>query len=247
MILKAVFWSLSVIAVLGLTILQFCDNANDIQHPLLKELVLFLYSHRLKVSLIFAILQLICASGIAWVAWCTPFDHEKLQRVLNQIVSHCFDEIDYENHDYRATIFQIRGLRGIRKYTGQWVGIVCRSGENYDQSETVFLVDRMSPDKSTGIVGRCFAAEGQTIMPTMLLPEDPESYKQACHLADAEYNAMNVKSRIVFATGIKRHGKLWGFLVLDTTDSRQLPGVNQQKSKRRDIGSWAEVVATMIA
>lgn len=229
------------------SVLQFCDNGDDLQRGIIKEIVLFVHSHRLKASLCFAAIQVLCACGIRYVTWRTPFDHGQLQKTLNLIVSHCFDNLDQENYDYRATVFKIRGVRGIRRLTGQWVGIVCRSGENYDQSGTIFLVDRMCPDKSTGIVGRCFGSEGQTVMPVSLLPvDDAEKYKAACHLADIEYEAMNVKSKIVFATGIKRQGRLWGFLVLDTTDEAQLPSSRATNSKRRDIGSWAEVVGTMI-
>lgn len=242
------FWLVALLSTLLLSVLQFCDDGKELQSAVLREIVNELYKNRLIVSIVLVGLQVIAAIGAWYFAWRSPCDVDKLQKTLNSLVEHFFADQEWETHQYRATIFQIRGIYGTRWAIGQWSGIFCRSGESYDRSNTIFYIDRMSKEKSTGIVGRCLFAEGQTILLDAVLPVgDEKEYKRLCHLADCEYNAMNVKSKLLSVTGIKRHGRLWGFLVLDTNDETQCPNQQTSKGKRRMIGAWAEVVGAFMS
>lgn len=198
----------------------------------------YAHKHRLLIYLFLTGVELICAAAIWFMKWRSPIDVNKATSILNRAVSHHFKEKDQINHQYRATLFKIRGCWWL---FGQWVGIICRSGETFGRSGTIFSIDHMDPERCTGYVGSCFLGEGTTIISPSLLPvADKIRYTEMCGLAEIEYSRMNVKSVVLFATAIKRNGKMWGFLILDTTDPRQLPPSNRKITDHEDsMDNWA--------
>lgn len=229
-----------------LTVLQFCDNLEDVWVPV-QSLAKTAYEHRLVVSVSLAGLQ-ICAMLSCWILRTFEvIDVEKTKDLLKLAVDTHFAERDHIQNEYRATVFKIRGCDW---FGGEWIGIVCRTGETYLKSGTVFYLDRENPINCTGLVGVSFAAQGATIIKDKVLPVgDKTAYMAECRLAEEEYDRMNVKSAVIFATGIKRHGKLWGFLVLDSTDEKQVPkksGARAADKHEVDIGNFAAMIGMLV-
>ncbi len=243
-----VFYCLAALIPILLAVLQFCES-ND--QPLIepwKSIVAFIYHHRLVVSVVLATVQVALVFAIWVLSVLRPIDFEKAEAILEMAVDTHFSERDHKSHHYRATVFKIRGcfLLG-----GEWMGIVCRSGETYLRSGTVFYLDRDEPEKSTSLLGVCFAAQGATIVKTDPLPVSSKAdYMQECRLAEIEFEKMNMKSSVILVTGIKRpDGKLWGFLVLDTTDESMCPkhsGIRGKPQHESDIGRAAAVLGMLI-
>lgn len=191
------------------------------------------HANRFLIVSVLLGVQIVC-QALRWMMsrWML-FDVGKLQRILDHVLTLHFENQDRANHVYRATLFKVRRCW----YFGWWLGIVARSGPLYPQKSAIFCVDARTTKHNTGIVGECWRRQGQTII--MELPNvregaahteaDLESFKAGGFLDDREYAAMNVRSRVFLATGIKVAGTLWGVLVLDTTDSAQLPKNTQHK------------------
>lgn len=222
--------------------LQFADTAGQSFTGWRKELLDELFANRLYIFFGLIAIQGTASLAFILLRWMHPINLSIAQRFLDHIAEHHFSESDKLNHVYRATLFKIRGWRLV---SGEWLGIVSRSGETHDRSGTIFSIHRCKAEFNTGIAGKCFIAEGTTLIhPVVLDPSDEAAYKQSCGLDDQEYKAMNVKATVLMATGIRRNGKMWGILVLDTNDSDCLPSPtaivhNSTKKHETDIGHWA--------
>lgn len=239
------WWAAYALFGAGTALLQFADPANQDLPAALREVVEFAYRNRLALCLSALGLQAILGLFYLVVRWLRPIDTENVQAVLNEVVASMFVDGDHATHAYRATLFQIRGWPFL---TGEWAGISARSGEVYSRSNTVFLLDREHPRKSTGWVGRCFLADGQTIVPTEALPvSNHDDYLRECGISEIEYRNLHVKNAcLVFATGVRRAGKLWGFLVVDTTDPERLPGPRQRGQTKLELEKWAMVLSLFL-
>lgn len=247
-LLERVFYVLATGIPVLFAILQFCEpDGQEMREPW-KSLVDLIYQNRLLISILFAISQIILGAAIGILHWLRPIDFEKVSAILEMAVDTHFVDRDHQGHHYRATVFKIRGVSFLG---GEWIGIICRSGETFLHSGTVFYLDRENPEKSTGLLGLCFAAQGATIVKADPLPVScKEDYLRECRLAEIEYEKMNLRSSVILATGIRRRsGRLWGFLVLDTTDDGQCPksrGVRGKDQHESDIGRSATVLGMLI-
>jgi len=203
-----------------------------------------IHSNRFSIAVIVILVQLVLRMCI-WIAEkLQSLQVEKLERVLDYLVRRHFAKRDKSQYTYRATLFKVRSCW----LSGCWLGIVARSGTRYPQRSTVFCIDAKTKKHNTGIAGECWWQEGQTII--VPLPELDEispllgttaEYKRVGFLDDREFDAMNVRSTVFLATGIRVRGKVWGILVLDTTDSAQYPGSTRKSNRRREDLEFAAV------
>lgn len=108
----------------------------------------------------------------------------------------------------------------------------------------MFSIDSECVARNTGYAGECWRRGGSTIITNQPLPDtrgvsvtpqQEQGYIQQGWLADEEYATMSVKSRVFYATGIRVNGRLWGVLVLDSTDENTVPG-------SKSIGRHGEVL-----
>ena len=120
------------------------------------------------------------------------------------------------------------------------LGIVARSGELFTRFKTVFSIDANVESRNTGFACECWRRAGETIIIEKMLPDHragplPDqyvnNYKTQGWLADQEYSRMSVKSIVFLATGIRTNGKLWGILVLDSTDPNSGLAENARKDR----------------
>ena len=71
-------------------------------------------------------------------------------------------------------------------------------------------------------------------------------YKVKGWLADQEYDGMNVKSTVFLATVIRVNGRLWGVLVLDSTDPGVLPGQRNRADRQANLESVALSLSVLL-
>lgn len=183
----------------------------------------------------------------------------KVEKVLNVLVTSIFEEQNRAEHVYRATLFLVKRSRCF----GCWLGATARSGHTYRRLTTVFSIDPEARAHNTGYAGECWRQSGQTIMSHRPLPDqrrdnlsgdDRVQYKMEGWLADEEFNALAVKSRVFLATGIKVDGVIWGVLVLDSTDPEALPATRTGRGqetidaerRRRTLEFAAESLSLLI-
>jgi hypothetical protein len=185
--------------------------------------------------------QVAAGAAALFVQRFQPFERRKVEEILETALAHHFPNRDPAQHHYRATLFKIRRF----PFFGSWLGIVCRSGENYRQSNTVFSLNRMDHNKCTGIAGECVRQNAElTVGP--LDPNDPK-YLETGWIAQCEHGVFNVRATVFFATPVRRQdGRQWGVLVLDTTDPNCSPGQRAQGSIRTNLTHWALALKTAI-
>lgn len=239
------FWVLAWFATAVLAVIQFCDPQGQPLNQPLKSIVEWVYPSRLWIAIAMISLQAVCGLGVWFVHIMRPIDTAKAKLLLENAVSHHFSKMDAAKHVYRATLFKIRGWES---WPGQWLGIVSRSGETYNRSNTVFLIDRAKAENCTGLAGLCFRAQGQTIIQVVEAAEgEKEKYITLGNLADEEYSDINCRSVVFFATGVKRqNGKLWGVLVLDSNDPSQAPKIRGKDQLTADMEIWAVSIGMLI-
>ena len=208
--------------------------------------------HTYKFSIAtFIILGQLILRAIIWAAdKLQSFEVAKLKKVLNHVVERRFTQQDRAVYDYRATLFKVRSCW----LCGSWLGIVARSGDLYPQRTTVFSIDAKNKKYNTGIAGECWRRKDETIIAK--LPELTEGspsedaqnqFKTAGYLADCEYQRMSVKSTVLLATGIRVAGKVWGVLVLDSTDPNQFPKPQQKKRETESLEFAAVALEQLVS
>ena len=238
------------LAGVSLVLVQFCDPDDQWFSPAWREYLTYVHANQFAVVAYLLGTQLLLQAA-NWIAdrFQAP-DVVKLDRVLDHLVSRHFGDKDLETHKYRATLFKVRSFWPF----GTWLGIVGRSGMLYPQRTTVFSIDATTEKYNTGIAGECWRQSGQTIFKKLPdIREDSTSeeaineFKLAGYLDDCEYQAMSVKSTVFLATGIRVAGKIWGILVLDTTDPKQHPTDRQQKHHRETLDFAAIALSNLLS
>jgi len=195
--------------------------------PDLKALLGWLYEARFAAFSLLVCTQFV-ASALTWLLrHYKRYDAKRLKSVLDAIEITYFSDPDPGLHHYRVTLFKVRHLSWM-PFFGMWLGIVARSGQNYPNKTTIFSIDPRKMANNTGIAGECWRQKGNTIR--RLLPDvrcenvdqsAVDGYHSTGFVTEAEFRRMNVHSRYFEATGIKVQGRLWGILVIDTTDENQ--------------------------
>jgi hypothetical protein len=226
------------------TVLQFSDAGQNAIPNLLKPIAAWAHSNRLVV----AVVCLVSASFFLLVnriiQWMCQFDDAKMREILDHAVACQFSDQNRGHFQYRATLFKVFSFPPI----GSWLGIVCRSGENYLHSNTILSCDRMNQNRCTGVAGECAWQKAIQIVRIEHPQTDKVSYAVAGFLAEPERANFNVRSLVFFAVPITRQdGKLWGVLLLDSTDPGTGVDSDEKKERVKDsLGHWALAIKTAI-
>lgn len=238
-----------------LVLIKFCEPVGQDFGPM-GGFAKFMYTHRFLIVCVLLSVQLVFQVLTFVSRWLQGFDAEKVKTVLDNLVEAYFPERDLARHYYRATLFRVKKFKPF----GKWLGIVARSGLLYTRFGTVFSIDHDKKENNTGFAGECWRREGQTIEGGIVLPdqreqpptaEQLEEYKMRGWLADVEYDVMSVKAVVLSATGIRVKGKIWGILVLDSTDtSAYLPDESKahlRVDRRRALESSATSLTLLLS
>ena len=190
----------------------------------------WIYGRRFVVASILLALQ----PGLHLLRWilkklvAPAVDVRKVEEALNALVLYLFETQDLVHHDYRATLYRVRGAYGL----GCWLAAVARSGHTYRRLTPVFSIDSEKKENNTGYAGECWRQGGRTLISTSPLPDqgsggvspaDRERYKEEGYLADVEYERMSLHPRVFLAAGFSVGGAIWGIVVVDSTDPNALP------------------------
>jgi len=226
-------------------LLEFCDPADQNLTPIWKIILEYLNANRFR--LVASMVALLCFLYFSdWLyKRITPVEYNSVKEILDYAVQHHFqvETQDHQKFNYRATLFKKRNFL----FLGSWLGIVCRSGHQYEKSTTIFSVDSMNRLHNTGFCGECYWRSGNTIStPNAINSNEKKPYIENGYIAEKEYCNMNVKAEIFYATGIKVNGRIWGILVLDTNDPNQLPGPNVRSRFESDMNHWALAVTPLV-
>ena len=240
--LVPVFWILTISGPGLVTLAEFCDpEGQSIPGPL-EEIAKWVYRHRLVIVLWIFLLQLLTLVAVGVVKRFNALNGDACKEILDAIVVQHFANRDLSNHTYRATIFQVRGFR---RLGGQWLGIAGRSGQNYVRSNTVFSISDMRKARNTGVCGECVRQGGNTLQ--VVLPEPSEDeYKNSGFIDHREFEKVNVKAVVFHATGVFKNGKLWGVLLLDSTDREQAPSPQTRKRFYDAMGNYAVAIRALL-
>ncbi|QDU52441.1 hypothetical protein [Gimesia panareensis] len=94
------------------------------------------------------------------VKYLQPIEFKSAKRILDRIDAMIFgpNNDDVNRSSERVTLFKIRRLPfGL---CGEWAGIICRSGEFSQRSNTIFSIHRNGHDEAnTGCIGKSFLAK----------------------------------------------------------------------------------------
>lgn len=236
------FWIVTVAGPPMVAIAEFCDPSSQTIPDSWVAPASWIYENRLVAVIVVIVCQAVF--GVSWlfVHRMNALSGTECQEIIDTIVAQHFKEMDLDNHVYRATVFQIRGFH---RLFGRWLGIAARSGENYARSNTVFSISDMKKGRNTGVCGECVRQGGNTL--TVELPDpDDSAYKDKGFINDREFIKVNVKSVVFHATGVFRKGRLWGVLVLDTTDRSKMPGPNARRREQEAVGNYSLAIRALL-
>lgn len=233
------------IGMLALTLLPFADaGERDVPVPI-QPIAAWAFSHRFMIACLILLVSTLVSVLNGLIQRLSPFDVEKMREILDAAVAYHFVDQIRGEFQYRATLFKVCTFWPF----GSWLSIVCRSGENYHQSNTILSCDRMNQKRCTGIAGEC---AWQKAIQICTIPHNTktelEPYAIKGFLAEPERTMFNIRSLVFFAVPIDRQdGKLWGVLVLDSTDSSMSVDSDEKKEQQREAtGHWALAIKTAI-
>ncbi len=219
----------------------------------MEEYLQWFYTHRFFIVCIIVIVQSICGFLIwllNWFADHSGIEAAKVKTVLNRLVGKVFEPRTAE-HTYRATLFRER--RFLRVF--RWLGVVQRSGDVYTDWSTIFSINPNSLDQNTGIVGECwFRAQsglgGSFYLELKKDTEDPEvveEYTREGFLDPKEYKQLTVRALFFRACEIRHNGKVWGVLVVDSTDESVYPRSHHANRKQTEaMENAADTISLLI-
>lgn len=239
------FWGLGIATSTLVTLIQLCDPKDQPFPQPWQDITTWVYGHRLVLTAALLFLQVLSFVAVVTSRKFLPFDQRKVGEILEAALLHHFPDQDPSKFLYRATLFKIRKF----PFLGMWLGIVCRSGLNFRQSNTVFSLSRMNQLQCTGVAGEC-AWQNSAIT---IGPLDPlaQGYVDSGWVAVSEHEAFNVRAVVFFAIPVrKQDGEQWGVLVLDTTDENYAPGPPKSdrspKKLETDLSHFALALKTAI-
>lgn len=237
----------SSLATAFLGLLQFMDVKDQQHYKWLPEWVLELaseiWTHRFEVAL--ALVAATFVTGI--LSAITGFIQELcvknlvvIKKCLEAAVEEHFE--DRQNgHTYRATLFRAFRVPGV----GGWLGIVQRSGDVYVTWRTIFCIDPQHKECCTGIIGECWWNAHAQLKSKFYgsLPEIQSrtdvslDYLDKGFLDEREFKKIAKASLFFHATEIRVNGKVWGVLVLDSTDPNA-QATTDPKRKKHDAAIY---------
>lgn len=219
-------------------LIRFCDPHDQNLDGLIKALVTWIYENRFAIVASLLLAQMACQAMRGLARLLQRHDTEKIKPILDNLVTRHFIDQEPEHHVYRATLFKVRWF----PFVGKWLGIIARSGDLYTDFRTVFSVNANVKAYNTGYAGECWRMSGKTIIIEDALPdqrlgpisdESQKAYQEKGWIESREYSRMSVKSVVFLATGIKVNGKLWGILVLDSTDQKSKLAKSADKDREQ--------------
>jgi len=236
-------------AALGfLALTPFCDPQGQSIPGVLSAAVSWIHARRFVIAATIIGVSL----GLQFLTWFfarwRAFDVNKLENVLNTLNTRIFTDQNRNEYQYRTTLFKVRSF----PCCGLWLGIVARSGRLYRKWRTVFSIDPNNEAHNTGFVGECWRQDGSTIIAALPAVDDNlgsaeeiDRYVKKGYLDQREYQTVQVRSRVLLATGIRVRGRLWGILILDSTDATQLP--KQRKRPTEDLEFAAVAISQLVS
>lgn len=229
------------VSIIAIVALQFVDPAGQTVPAVVTRLMQWLHDHRFTIVCCLLGLQVISgflASLFDWWSEKSAIEAYKIKQALNRLVARHFPNRG-PDFDYRATLFRERSCW----FFGRWLGVVQRSGDVYRKWGTIFSVDPDNHLNNTGFAGQCWflANSGQVGVFHHLVPdvrEDEslkEDYMVQGFIDQREFEGLSVPSCFFHVSEIRRRGKIWGVLVIDSTDSSVEPTTPQQISRQRSV------------
>ncbi len=233
-----------------LALIQFCDPQGQQLPDWWTALLGWIHQRRFAFAVILLLAQAVLQVLIWTANWLKSYDVKKLENILDNLVASHFTNQDKSDHIYRATLFKVRSW----PCCGKWLGIVARSGTRYSRKRTVFSINPNTKRYNTGIAGECWRRDGQTVILEIPVPKgnslaqgESDDYKKSGYLDGIELGLMNVKATVFMATGIRVGGKVWGILVLDSTDPKQQPKSKPQERRSTEALEFAAVALGQLA
>ncbi len=240
-----------VLAATFLTLLGFANPTDQRLDPDILPLASKFYANRFAIACVLLVVQLSCRTLLGVARFGQRLNLRAITAVLDNLVTRHFLRQDLAAHVYRATLFKVCWCWPV----GYWLGAIARSGHMYPKMHAVFSINPSIRMNNTGFAGECWRQNGKTIIPPDPLPDQRadgltdacrEEYKVNGYLADEEYDTMSVKSQVFLATGIKVNGKLWGILVLDSTDPKAHPASPDTRKDREDYLEFAALSLSLL-
>jgi hypothetical protein len=184
-----------------------------------------IWTHRFEVALTLVSTTILLGMASLFTGFVQRLSVKNLKiikKCLEAAVEEHFE--DRQNgHTYRATLFRAFYV----PFTGGgWLGIVQRSGDVYVTWRTIFGIDRQRKECCTGIVGECWwnahaqlKSQFYGSLPEVQAGDDVSlEYLNEGFLDKREFKKIAKASLFFHATEIRVNGKVWGVLVLDSTD-----------------------------
>lgn len=256
-VLTYICYSLAVTNSVVATLLQLCDKSTaSPESGIYAKLVEFAVDNRLLIysymtaSLLALVLLKVIAQRLS-----PACNNVAMRQLLQEAVTAItYDPSnanypDRSKYRYRSTLFKFREpwwiIRCITKY--RWAGVVARSDDSHMHSSAVFLIDDSDPSRSTGLVGLCHKAEGQTICVPLCDPnQDKAKYLQESNIDEDTFKRLKVIPRSCVVVGVKRMGRIWGAIIFDTDDPHPLSSAQRQNVSKRTIRIVSVAVAELI-
>jgi len=234
--IRATTNALLVVGATLLALLRFVDPTGQDVGPILQPILLSLNRHRLTIAFALLLLDLI-GKFVLWVLRRTRrFDTGKMNAFLDDLVRILFPQPNLADHHYRATLFKVRHFWPF----GSWLGAVARSGHTFTRKATILSIDANVMAHNTGFAGECWR-RGEMVLSAEALPDqrhpdvsdqEREEYQEMGWMADLEYNAMSLRSRVFLAACVEVDRRNWGVLVVDSTDEATVPTPRTEKERR---------------
>lgn len=228
-----------------LALLQFMDVKNSQETgnlPVwLKELSSDLYAHRFVVACL--MLAMVAVTG--GLAALTGFIRSRCVKNLDLIKKALGDAVE-EHFDarrngetYRATLFRAFHCPGL----GSWLGIVQRSPDIFVNWRAIFCIDPQHNKHCTGIAGECWwnahaGLDSQFYVKMPTLEQDGAlnlEYLDQGFLDEREFRRIAKASIFFHATDIRVDGKVWGVLVLDSSDPEVFADTKPKRRKHDEV------------
>jgi hypothetical protein len=236
-----IFQCFALVSIIAIVALQFVDPTGQTVPEGAERLMQWLHEHRFAI--VCSLLGIQVASGVLaslfdWWSEKSAIEAHKIKQTLDRLVARHFPKRG-SDFVYRATLFRERSCW----FFGRWLGVVQRSGEVYRKWGTIFSVDPDSRKYNTGFAGQCWflANSGQAGVFHHLVPDVREDdsrkdeYMAQGFIDEREFKGLSVPSCFFHVSEIRRRGKIWGVLVIDSTDPSVAPKTKPETSRQRSV------------
>jgi len=254
-IAKGTFGVISTLSAAFLILLSFLEPPDPNVTGKLESALGWVHENRFAVCCVMLIFEVVSGLLIWLLGFVTVrrLNRRKAKSVLNWLVDKLFEDRQAD-HVYRATLFKVRRFWGF----GWWLGIVARSGETYPKGSTIFCINPHTKAHNTGVAGECWwRAQNNTgecfrieLPDCRASPDDAQMaslYKTQGYVDDCEHGIISVLACYFHVTVIRLRGRVWGVLIVDSTDTNAKPSTKPQTRKQDEaMRNAAEVIRLLI-